>query len=203
MPHHSNPTGPPPPYPSQDSWTGILISISEQEPGAMTVSGSTATPRTRLQQRSARMTTGGSSTRLSSTLISPQASSQMPSSSGRRSLPLSREMVARSHLHSLIVSTGVSHSLPSTAMRHQSPNLGPLRPTPQPPRLGLRMTMQPQTMGNPYNRPGTSTVVLLLQVVMLIDSSGFAQSFATAYISGNSVLRLVNGAVQAVPNPCV
>ena len=63
--------------------------------------------------------------------------------------------------------------------------------------------MRPQTAGNPYNRPGTSTVVPLLQVVVLIDSSGFAQSFATAYVSGNSVLRLVNGAVQAVPNPRV
>ena len=43
----------------------------------------------------------------------------------------------------------------------------------------------------------------LLQVVMLIDSSSFAQSFATAYILGNSVLRLANGAVQVVPNPCI
>jgi hypothetical protein len=34
---------------------------------------------------------------------------------------------------------------------------------------------------------------------MLIDNSGFAQSFATAYVPGGSVLRMVNGAIQAVP----
>ena len=35
MPRCSNPAGPPPPYLSQDNWTGILISISEREPGVM------------------------------------------------------------------------------------------------------------------------------------------------------------------------
>ena len=149
------------------------------------------------------MTTGGSSTRLSSTSISPRALSRMPSSSGRRSPPLSREVVACSHPRSPITSTGASHSQPSAVMRHQSPSLGSPQSTLQPPHLRLRTTMRPQHAGNPYNRPGTSTVVLLLQVVMLIDSSGFAQSFTTAYVSGNSVLRLVNGAVQAVPNPHV
>ena len=151
MPCHFNPAGPPPPYPSQDSQTGILISISERELEATTVSSSTVAPRMRLQRRSAQMTTGGSSTRLSSTSISPRASSQTPSSSGRRSPPLLRGAAACLHPRSPTVLTGVSHSQSSTAMRHQSPNLGSLRPTPQPPRLGLRMTMWPQTAGNPYN----------------------------------------------------
>ena len=203
MPRHSKPTGPPPPYPSQDNWTGIVISISEREPGATILSGSTATPRMRPRWRSAWMTTGGSSTRLSSTSISPRASSQTPSSSGRRSPPLSREAVAHSHPHSPMTSTGASCFQPSAVMRHQSPSSGLPQSTLRPPRLGLRTTMRPQDAGNPYNRPGTSTVVPLFQVVMLIDSSGFAQSFATAYVSGSSVLRLVNGAVQVVPNPHV
>jgi hypothetical protein len=55
-------------------------------------------------------------------------------------------------------------------------------------------------MPNPYNRGGTSTTAPLLQVVTLIDNNGFAQSFATAYVPTNSVLRLVNGALQAVPD---
>ena len=46
-------------------------------------------------------------------------------------------------------------------------------------------------------------MVPLLQVVMLIDSSSFTQSFTTVYVLGNSVLRLVNRVVQAVPNPHV
>jgi hypothetical protein len=53
-------------------------------------------------------------------------------------------------------------------------------------------------MPNPYNRGGTSTTVPLLQVVTLIDNNGFVQSFATAYVPVNLVLRLVNGALQAV-----
>ena len=202
MPRRSKPVGPPPPYLSQDNRTGIVISISEREPGATTLSGSTATPRTRPQRRSAQMTTGGSSTRLSSTSISPRASSQTPSSSGRRSPPSRREAVVRSHPHSPTTSTGASRFQPLVVMRHQSPSSGLPQSTLRPPCLGLRTTMRPQSAGNPYNQPGTSTVVPLLQVVMLIDSSSFAQSFATAYVSGNSVLRLVNGAVQAVPNPC-
>ena len=149
------------------------------------------------------MTTGGSSIRPSSTSISPRVSSQTPSSSGRRSPPLPREATACLHPRSLTALTGASHSQSLTALRHQSPNLGSPWSILQPPCLRLRTTMQPQHVGNPYNQPGTSTVVPLLQVVMLIDSNGFAQSFATAYISGNSVLRLVNGAVQAVPDPRV
>ena len=202
MLRHSNPTGPPPLYPNQDSWTGVLISISEQGPGVTTASGSTATPQIQPRRRSARMTTGGNSTRLSLISISPQASS-MPSSSGRRSPPLPRGVAVHLRPRSLTASTGAFRSPPMIAVRHQSPSSGLPQSTPRPPRLGLRTMMRPQDTGNPYNRPGTSTVVPLLQVVMLINSSGFAQSFTTAYVSGNSVLRLVNGAVQAVPNPHV
>ena len=200
MLRRSNPTGPPPPYSNPDSQTGVLISISEQEPGAMIASGSTATPRMRPRRRSVRMTTGGSFTRPSSTSTSPQASS-MPFNSGRRSLPLLREVVVCLHPHSPTALIGVSHSQPLMMVRHQSPSSGLPQSTPQPPHLGLRTTMRPQTMGNPYNQPRTSTVAPLLQVVMLIDSSSFAQSFTTAYVSGNSVLRLVNRVVQVVLDP--
>jgi hypothetical protein len=39
----------------------------------------------------------------------------------------------------------------------------------------------------------------LLQVVTLIDSSGFVKSFATAYMAVDSVLRMTGGGIQAVP----
>ena len=147
------------------------------------------------------MTTGGNSTRLSSTSISPRASSPMPSSSGRRSPPLPQEAAAHLGPRFPTVLTGASHSQPLMMARHQSPSLGLPQSTPWPPCLGLRTMLQPQAVGNPYNQPRTSTAVPLLQVVMLIDSSSFTQSFATAYVSGSSVLRLVNGAVQAVLDP--
>ena len=171
----------------------------------MTVSGSTVALQMQPQQRrtSAWMTTGGGSTRRSLTSMSPWASSQMPLNSKRMSLISLDLAVAHLHLHFLTILTEVSCSQLLAAARHQSPSLGSPQSTLQPPLLRLRMTMQPQTVGNPYNWPETSTVVPLLQVVMLIDSSGFMQSFATPYISGNSVLRLVNGAVQVVLDPHV
>jgi hypothetical protein len=52
---------------------------------------------------------------------------------------------------------------------------------------------------NPYNRLGTSTRWSLLQVVTLIDSNGFVKSFATAYVGADSVLRMMGGGIQAVP----
>ena len=67
--------------------------------------------------------------------------------------------------------------------------------------MGMHTSSQPTQMPNPYNRGGTSTTAPLLQVVMLIDNNGFPQSFATAYVPMNSVLRLVNGVLQAVPDP--
>ena len=201
MPCRFNSSESPPPYPSPGNQTGVLISISEQELRATTASGSTVTPRIRLRWRSAQMTTGGGSTRPSLTSMSPQALSPTCSSSERGSPISPGAAVVRLCLYFLTTSTGVSRSQFSAAARHQSPNSGSCPSILQPPCLGLRMMMQPQTAGNPYNRPGTSTVVPLLQVVMLIDSSGFTQSFTTAYVLGNSVLRLVNRVVQAVPNP--
>ena len=45
----------------------------------------------------------------------------------------------------------------------------------------------------------TSTIVLLLQVIMLIDNNSFAQSFIIAYIHAQLMLRMVNETIQAVP----
>jgi hypothetical protein len=38
----------------------------------------------------------------------------------------------------------------------------------------------------------------LLQVVTLINSSGFVKSFTTAYVGADSVLRMTGGGIQAV-----
>ena len=54
--------------------------------------------------------------------------------------------------------------------------------TSQLPYLGMRTNLQPQWIANPYNQAITSTIVLLLQVMMLIDNNSFAQSFMIAYI---------------------
>ena len=70
--------------------------------------------------------------------------------------------------------------------------------TPRSPHLGMRTNSCPQRLLNPYNHAATSTTVLLLQVVMLIDNNGFTQSFATAYIHARLILRMVNGTIQAV-----
>ena len=49
--------------------------------------------------------------------------------------------------------------------------------------------------------PGTSTIASLQQVVMLINSSGFAQSFTIAYVPMNLVLRLVNDVITVYLRP--
>ena len=48
-----------------------------------------------------------------------------------------------------------------------------------------------------------STENWFLMPLYPIDNNGFAQSFTTAYVPTNSVLRLVNGVLQAVPDPHV
>ena len=66
--------------------------------------------------------------------------------------------------------------------------------------LGHWSQIQPQNLPNPHNQPRSSATTLLLQIVTLVDHAGFIQALGTAYVPVNSVLRLVNSALQAVPN---
>jgi hypothetical protein len=72
--------------------------------------------------------------------------------------------------------------------------------TPQSPHLGMRTNSHSQQIANPYNWAMTSITVPLLQVVMLINKNGFTQSFMTAYVHAQSVLHLMDGTIQAIPN---
>ena len=67
--------------------------------------------------------------------------------------------------------------------------------------LGQRSQVQPQNLPNLHNQPGSSATTPLLQIVTLVNHTGFVQALGTAYVPANSVLRLVNGALQAVLNP--
>ena len=67
--------------------------------------------------------------------------------------------------------------------------------------LGQQSQVQPQNLPNPHNCPRSSATMPLLQIVTLVDHAGFMQALGTAYIPVNSVLHLINGALQAVPNP--
>ena len=65
--------------------------------------------------------------------------------------------------------------------------------------LGQRSQIRPQNLPNPHNCPKNSVTTPLLQVVTLINHLGFVQALGTAYVPAQSVLRLVDGAIQAVP----
>ena len=139
----------------------------------MTESGSTAVvqPQLRWRRTSVWMTTGTNYTRPSSTSMSPQALSVMRLPSVMTSPPSLGLTQAHLCLWYLTISTGASHSLLS---RHQTSSLDLPQSTLLPPHLGLRTTMWPQFTENPDNWPRTSTVVPLLQVLTLINSSSFA-----------------------------
>ena len=65
--------------------------------------------------------------------------------------------------------------------------------------IGQRSQIQPQNLPNLHNHPRNLATTPLLQVVTLIDHSGFVQALGTTYVPAQSVLRLVDGAIQAVP----
>ena len=65
--------------------------------------------------------------------------------------------------------------------------------------LGQRSQIRPQNLPNPHNHPRNLATTPLLQVVTLIDHSGFIQALGTAYVPAQSVLHLIDGAIQVVP----
>ena len=200
----NNPSNLPPPYHSRENRTGVTISIAESPDGTTTMHGTM--PRARQQQTRrtrSRMTTGNIYTKPSSTSTrqgatrsvstTPLGSSRTPersrTSSPRRSPRTSASPpISRIPLPVSQPTPGIIRIPPSASSQS----------TPRSPHLRMRTNSRPQWLSNPYNHAATSTTVLLLQVVTLIDNNGFAQSFTTAYVHAQSIFRMVNGTIQAV-----
>ena len=206
MARRSNPSNPPPLYRSWETRTGVTISIAASPDGTTTTHGTM--PRVRPRQTCCtclRMTTGNTYIEPSSTSTHQEAMRLVSTTPPGSSRTLERSRTSSPH-HSPRTSASPPVSRIPLLTSQATPGIIWIPPTvsspstPRSPHLGMRTNSRPQRLSNPYNRTATSTTVPLLQVVTLIDNNGFAQSFATAYIHTRSILRMVNGTIQAVPD---